>query len=134
MKIVLTTLVVLFLAARAAWADTTTTLEAVNSGAYVQVLGHAPGNYAAGWYTGSVPDKVESRNYFIFDLSTVSGTIVSAFLRLSTAPPGFVRYGSSDPSETYTLFDVSTGRGRSPTVRPEPRPSTTSAAALPTAA
>jgi hypothetical protein len=111
MKIVLMALVVLFTTARAAWADTTTTLDAVASGLYGEVLGHASGNYAAGWYTGTVPDKVEARNYFIFDLSTVSGTIVSAFVRLSTAPSGSVRYGSNDPSETYTLFDVSTGLG-----------------------
>ena len=83
----------------------TFTLNAVASGFYDQTGMHEAGNYAVGWY---VPSDAELRDYFVFDLSTVSGTITSAFLRLSTAPPSYIRYGSSDPSETYTLFDVST--------------------------
>src|SRR5262245_30185336 len=110
MKIALMSLALLFVPVGSSWADTIT-LDAVGSGSYVQHAFHSPGNYAAGWYTGSVPDMVEVRDYFIFDLAPVSGTIVSAFLRLSTAPPGFIIYGSSDPSETYTLFDVSTDLG-----------------------
>jgi hypothetical protein len=89
----------------------TITLNAAESGFYLQDASHNAGNYAVGWYTGSIPDNVEVRDYFIFDLAPVSGTVVSAFLRLSTAPPGSIVYGSSDPSETYTLFDVSTDLG-----------------------
>jgi hypothetical protein len=99
-------LVLLFSAVAMSWAATTT-LDAVNSGFYIQDGHHETGNYAVGWY--GVPNNDDLRDYFIFDLSTVSGSIVSAFLRLSTAPPGFIVYGSNDPSETYTLFDVSTG-------------------------
>ena len=83
----------------------TFTLDAVASGFYKHTAEHQPGNYAVGWYPAGI---AELRDYFVFDLSTVTGTVTSAFLRLSTAPPAFIRYGSSDPSETYTLFDVST--------------------------
>lgn len=83
----------------------TFTLTATASGFYDQTGLHEPGNYAVGWY---VPGNDELRDYFVFDLSAVSGTVTSAFLRLTTAPPTFIRYGSNDPSETYTLFDVST--------------------------
>jgi hypothetical protein len=83
----------------------TFTLSAVASGFYREDGTHAAGNYAVGWFT---PDDVELRDYFVFDLSPVSGTITAAFLRLATAPPSFIRYGGDDPSETFTLFDVST--------------------------
>jgi len=83
------------------------TLNAVASGAYNEVGTHFVNNYAVGWYANSDPGDLEARNYFVFDLSSVTGTVLSAFLRLSTAPPGFVRYGSDDPSETFTLFAVS---------------------------
>ena len=83
----------------------TFTLPAVASGFYDQTGLHEEGNYAVGWY---VPGNDELRDYFVFDLSTASGTVVSAFLRLTTAPPTFTRYGSNDPTETYTVFDVST--------------------------
>jgi hypothetical protein len=87
----------------------TTTLNAVASGFYSQNGTQGPDGYAVGWYTNSIPNNVELRDYFTFDTSGVTGTVTGAVLRLSTAPNGFIRYGSSDPSETYTLFDVSTG-------------------------
>ncbi|MEO6029260.1 MAG: hypothetical protein ABIR79_20550 [Candidatus Binatia bacterium] len=83
------------------------TLNAVASGTYTTNGLHFPDVYAAGWYANSEPGDVEARNYFVFDLSSVTGTVLSESLRLSTAPPGFVRYGSDDPSETFTLFAVS---------------------------
>jgi hypothetical protein len=82
------------------------TLNAVASGAYTDQGTHFPDNYAVGWYANSNPGNVEVRDYFVFDLSPLTGTIVSAFLRVSTAPPGFIRYGGNDPSETFTLFAV----------------------------
>jgi hypothetical protein len=82
------------------------TLNAVASGAYNDQGTHYADNYAVGWYASSNPGNLEGRDYFVFDLSSVTGTIVSAFLRLSTAPPGYIRYGGNDPSETFTLFAV----------------------------
>jgi hypothetical protein len=46
----------------------------------------------------------EFRNYTTFTLSASTPTIVGAELRLFNPPTG---YNSSDPTETYTLFDVS---------------------------
>ncbi|HYC53395.1 MAG TPA: hypothetical protein VEL28_00430 [Candidatus Binatia bacterium] len=63
------------------------------------------GGFAAGWY--SIGDD-ELRNYFVFDLSSLDGFITSGLLHLSTAPDVQVPYNSPDPSETYTVFDVST--------------------------
>lgn len=83
----------------------TVTLNAVASGFYSDAGTHEPHNYAVGWY---VPGKAELRDYFVFDMSAFTGTILTAALRLSPAPPGFGRLLSQDPSETYTLFDVST--------------------------
>jgi hypothetical protein len=50
---------------------------------------------------------VENRNYFEFDLAGKVGTVDSAILRL-LMPSGGGGYVSDDPSETLTLFDVST--------------------------
>ena len=89
----------------------TFTLDAVASGFYRDDGVHEVDDYAAGWFAGGSPGQIELRDYFVFDLSSVTGTIVSALLRVSTAPPAFIRYGSSDPSETFTLFDVATALG-----------------------
>lgn len=85
---------------------TLVTLTAVASGFYGDAGTHTPGNYAAGWY--ATKDPTETRDYFVFDLTNVPGTIIAAYLRLSTAPQGSVRFGSDDPSETFTLFAVTT--------------------------
>src|SRR5690242_9993673 len=55
-------------------------------------------NYLAGFNNGDI-----YRNYFVFDLSSVTGTILSATLQISA-----FQYHSPDPSETFALFDVST--------------------------
>jgi len=81
------------------------TLDAEDSGFYVQNGDYEPGNYAVGWY--AAPNDDELRDYFVFDVPAVAGNITSAVLSLTTAPPGYIVYGSSDPSETYTLFEVS---------------------------
>ncbi len=83
-------------------------LEAVASGFYRQDGFHEPDNYAVGWYTDSSPNDVELRDYFVFDLAPLVGTIMAAVLHVSTAPGSFIRYGSSDPSESFVLFDVAT--------------------------
>jgi hypothetical protein len=81
-------------------------LEAIHSGFYWDTGAHTPGNYAAGWFKGDPGGEL--RDYFVFDLSNVAGKITDATLRLSTAPPGYIVYKSPDPSETYSLFAVTT--------------------------
>ncbi len=52
--------------------------------------------------------NTEYRNWFVFDLSGITDTITSATLR-SYNPPGSTQgYQSSDPTETWSLYDVST--------------------------
>ncbi|MGL6076811.1 MAG: PEP-CTERM sorting domain-containing protein [Fimbriiglobus sp.] len=77
-------------------------------------------NYTAGRYCligdkGELLGHVAIRNFFVFDLSTVSVPVASARLHLwnrdfINEPPDFVGHGfeSPDAFETYTLFDVST--------------------------
>jgi hypothetical protein len=79
----------------------TITLNAVDNGAYNQLGDHAGSN--PNYFVGFDGYYV-SRNWFVFDLASVSGTIVSASLRLQTYY--FVSYVK--PTETYTLFDVTT--------------------------
>src|SRR5207249_1794388 len=57
-------------------------------------------NYKAGLF-----GTLEYRDYFVFDLSSVIEPIVGAQLNLWNPPFNF---SSLDPTETYTLFDVST--------------------------
>lgn len=76
-----------------------------NSGEQIQ----SNDNYAV----GGGQDGYTRNNYFQFDLSGMSGPITSAMLRVYnpavSASPGFpYGYTSSDPTETYALFDVST--------------------------
>lgn len=90
--------------AASGWAATIT-LDATTTGAY-----HSngtftiAGNYAIGWYPSASPPG-ELRDYFVFDLSSVTGTIVGATLRAQDPATG---YSSPDGSETFALFDVST--------------------------
>lgn len=72
-------------------------------------------NYVAGSFSPPPPaGNGKVNNFFVFDLTGVSGTITSAQLKLynpDTEPnnpnsgPG---YTSPDPTETYMVFDVST--------------------------
>ncbi|HYE63971.1 MAG TPA: Calx-beta domain-containing protein, partial [Pyrinomonadaceae bacterium] len=77
----------------------------------------------SGWYNGfgnyndnpDIPDNdnylcgrvssTEFRNFFVFDLSNVKGTVRNATLRVLNPDLG---YRSLDSSETYTIYDVST--------------------------
>ncbi|MFN2427224.1 MAG: hypothetical protein ABR587_12340 [Candidatus Binatia bacterium] len=71
-------------------------------GFYDQEGVHTAKGYAAGWYASS---DTELRNYFVFDLSPIEGSVDSAILRLASGSPAL----SSDAgTETYTLFDIGT--------------------------
>jgi len=59
----------------------------------------ANGNFYTGMYGG---DHTEGRSFFVFDLTGVSGPITTASIQLQMPPAG---YGSSDPSETFAIFD-----------------------------
>jgi hypothetical protein len=62
-----------------------------------QINSNTNENYGTGQSTFRV------RNFFTFDLSSLSGTVVSATLELTR-----YRYISPDPTETIEFFDVST--------------------------
>jgi len=78
----------------------TVVLDAVDRGWYGNDGSAIPSstNFIVGNASGGI-----FRNWFVFDLSVIDQPIISAELHLWN----FV-YVSSDPTETYTLFDVST--------------------------
>ena len=78
------------------------TIDATDRGEYDSTGFHDPSNlrYAAGNLGGG-----EFRNFFVFDLSTVTGTFATAELRLINGGAGFQ---GTDASETFSTFDVST--------------------------
>jgi len=81
------------------------TLNATDRGAYDNTGFHNPAvlNYVVG---DPIPaDGTERRNFFVFDLSGVSGLIVSAQLALVNPSTGFA---SPTGAETYGVFDVTT--------------------------
>ena len=78
------------------------TLNATNTGFYTNNGFHnaANANYVTGQFGG-----IQTRNYFVFDLSGVTGTVTGATIHISFPDFG---YFSLDPSETFSLYDVST--------------------------
>ncbi len=76
------------------------TLDASDSGWYNEFGFHDPNN--RNYITGFASARL-TRSFFVFDLSSVTGTIISATLRV----PNFQSL-SPDPSETFALFDVTT--------------------------
>jgi hypothetical protein len=84
------------------------TINASDSGNYSDSGGHSLGDleYVAGW------DNEGLHNYFVFDLSSLSGTIASATLHVYN--PAICEpdcsysggYDSGDASETYNLHEV----------------------------
>jgi hypothetical protein len=82
-------------------------LDAVDSGAYFDNGTHNPGieNYLTGLFSGQ-----EHRSFFVFDLSSVTGTIQAATLRLFNPEVSQFLHGyvSPDPTETLNIYDVST--------------------------
>ena len=104
-KLFLAALALMFccLASNTARADTTVTLNFVDSGWYIQNGLHFSDSRI---YLVGHSGESEFHNFFVFDLSSLPpGTITNATLRLYHPELG---YSSSDESETYTLFDVST--------------------------
>ncbi len=71
--------------------------------------GPAPGNYLAGSDTTSC---LEARNFFTFNLASVTGTILSGQLQVynpgTSAGDPYNGFSSPNSSDTYQLFDVST--------------------------
>ena len=91
----------------------TVTLNAIDSGWYKssgEPQDRDNQNYAAGWFAGQL-SRGEYRDFVVFNLSSIQGTIISAELRLynpGTWPDGYNGFMSDDPSETYRLFEVTT--------------------------
>jgi hypothetical protein len=85
-------------------------IDALDTGAYRSSGFHNSTieNYITGLFTGE-----EYRSFFVFDLTSVSDTITSATLNLYNpgAEPCCLGYVSPDPTETFTLKDVSTPLG-----------------------
>lgn len=70
---------------------------------------HDPLN--SNYITGFEAFGAEYRNFLVFDLSSVSGTVVAAQLQLFnpiSPPANGPGYVSPNPTETYNLYDVST--------------------------
>ena len=88
------------------------TINAQNSGWYYDTgvhNGNTEPNISAGVcvtcrYSG------EARNFFLFDFSDITETIVSAELRMTSG-----RYISDDPFETFSLFNISSDPSILPT-------------------
>lgn len=83
------------------------TLDATASGFYTQTGATQSGNYAVGWYNGFAAEEL--RDYFLFDLTGITGTITGATLKLQNINAlGNVMSLGADPNETLAIFDVST--------------------------
>ena len=86
----------------------TITLNAVDSGWYDEFGRHTPANqnYLAGRsFVFGIGGTLVFNNFFVFDLPAFAQPIASAELRIFNPTNG---YFSLDPTEIYTLFDVST--------------------------
>ncbi len=84
----------------------TSTIPASNFGFYSQSgTSNSSSNHAVGYYATSNP--AELRNFFTFNVTGLAGKITAAKLRAFN-PSSPVGYSSPNPTETYTLFDVST--------------------------
>jgi len=76
-------------------------LDAIDRGWYANDGGHLPSNLS--YFVGNSTTGFIFRNWFVFDLTGIDQPIVSAELHLWN-----FSYFSVDPTETYTIFDVST--------------------------
>lgn len=81
----------------------TVTLDSTGTGRYFDQGSFFSGEYGTGWHFGF---PGEARSFYGFDLSTVSGTVVSATLHLETSAL-VSPFLTPDGSETFGLFDVS---------------------------
>ncbi len=88
-------------------AGATLTLDAVDSGNYRANGIHAQAieNHLTGLF-----NQVEYRSFFVFDLSSIAGTVNSATLRLFNPEVSEFLHGyvSPDPTETLNIYDVTT--------------------------
>jgi len=84
------------------------TLDAINRGSYSNQGSYSPGS--TGYVVGRL-SATEYRNFFVFDLTAVTGPVTAATLHLylpgPTSPGGQGGYLSSGLYETYELYDVS---------------------------
>lgn len=87
-----------------------TTIVADDTGWYDNTGEHTASN--VGYIVGNCGELIacgasrpEVRDFFVFDLSSVTGTIIAAELQLVNPSGGF---SSGDASEDYDVFDVST--------------------------
>lgn len=89
----------------------TISITATNSGWYFDNGSHAEYTEPS-IFTGvciTCPYVGEARSFFLFDLSSVSGTVVSAELRISTGSTAgsFGQFYTDDSYETYSLYEIS---------------------------
>ncbi len=105
-KIILTLLATVslcFVSASTARADTVV-LDAVDSGIWNEDGAH---NAAIKGYFVGTSSSGRNRNYFVFDLSGVTGLITDAALQVFNPAGGFA-VGSPSASVTYNVYDVTT--------------------------
>jgi len=96
-------------------AGAATILTATNSGSFASdgrstsAINPRLGDYAVGWDPKDFSNPVILRDFFLFDLSGVAGTITSATLDLyMPGPPASKGYESYEPNEPYQLTSTST--------------------------
>jgi hypothetical protein len=84
-------------------------LNAIDSGYYFSDGLHpsAENSYVLGQAQDGAGGLITVRNYFTFSLPAATSTILGAELRLLASAPANQGFLSPDPSETYTLYDVS---------------------------
>ena len=89
--------------------STSVVINAVDSGWYDQSGFHDPFN--ENYFVGGADGTYELRDFFVFDSSALAGnSLLSAQFRAynPNGEDGFLGFGSSDPTETYTMHGVST--------------------------
>ncbi len=98
MKTLLAVTCALLFLANIATADTIT-LDAIYSGHYFPTGKHYSSNLNFAIGTNPSHSLIDLRNFFVFDLSTISGVVTSATLITNS--------GGANNSDVYTLYDVS---------------------------
>lgn len=99
-------------------AQASTTLDAIGAGWFTNSGEHVEFN--ANYAVGGGMDGYTRNNYFLFDVSGLGNQITAATLRvynpdMPLTPGEPFGYTSSDPTENYALFDVSTDFYSAPT-------------------
>ncbi|MBI3432458.1 MAG: PEP-CTERM sorting domain-containing protein [Hydrogenophilales bacterium] len=99
-------------------AQASTTLDAIGAGWFTNAGEHVESN--TNYAVGGGMDGYTRNNYFLFDVSGLGNQITAATLRvynpdMPLSPGAPFGYTSSDPTENYALFDVSTDFYSAPT-------------------